>query len=67
MIVYDDDTFVMTNHVAAEDGEGHKNGGGEGGLAEFLTSIENCISPDQLCHTCLIIEIMMVRGMIMIG
>ena len=67
MIVYDGVTFVMPNHVAAEDGEGDEYGGGEDSLAEFLTSIENCISPDQLGHTCLIIVIMMAGGVIVIG
>ena len=51
-----------TNHVAAEDGEGDEYWGGEDGLAEFLAPIENCISADQLRHTCLIIVIMMDGG-----
>ena len=60
------DSFVMGHHVAAEYGERDENGGGEDRLAEFLPLIENCISTDQLGHSCLIIVIVRAGGMIMI-
>ena len=47
---------MLTNHVAAEEGERDEYGGGEDRLTEFLTLVENCISANQLRHACLDIK-----------
>ena len=42
------------HHVEAEDGEGDEDGGGEDGLAELLSPVEDRVPMDQLRHSRLV-------------